>query len=314
MRFSTADLPARDRLALLRESVGRKATNTDIIPLNDNFRADLTLNMMPGLSIMQGSNTAHRFEGPFDLGRGSDELVMMWMDAPGEMLWKQRGQEILLRKGDATLMSSGEKRVGENRDYVSYTTLKLERPLLSPLVADPENLMLRPVAADAEALCLLKQYVKAIRNPPAEAIQKTVATHIYDLVALSLGTTRDAAEMIKGRGLRAVRLNAVRKLAQENMWRQAYSIHDVVKVLGLTPRYIQLLFKDEGTTFSAYLQAERLNKAREQLENIHLAIKPISAIAYDVGFGDLSHFNHLFRRTYGETPSDVRQRALEGLS
>jgi AraC-like DNA-binding protein len=32
----------------------------------------------------------------------------------------------------------------------------------------------------------------------------------------------------------------------------------------------------------------------------------ISAIAFAVGFADLSHFNRAFRRRYGCTPSDVR--------
>ena len=32
-------------------------------------------------------------------------------------------------------------------------------------------------------------------------------------------------------------------------------------------------------------------------------------IAYDVGFGDLSYFNRVFRRRYGATPSDIRQLA-----
>ena len=36
---------------------------------------------------------------------------------------------------------------------------------------------------------------------------------------------------------------------------------------------------------------------------------PIGAIAADCGFGDLSYFNQSFRRAYGETPSDVRNRA-----
>jgi AraC-like DNA-binding protein len=29
-------------------------------------------------------------------------------------------------------------------------------------------------------------------------------------------------------------------------------------------------------------------------------------IAFTAGFGDVSHFNRMFRRRYGETPSDVR--------
>jgi AraC-like DNA-binding protein len=32
---------------------------------------------------------------------------------------------------------------------------------------------------------------------------------------------------------------------------------------------------------------------------------PISAIAYEAGFGDLSHFNRSFRRRYGVPPSEV---------
>ena len=41
------------------------------------------------------------------------------------------------------------------------------------------------------------------------------------------------------------------------------------------------------------------------------AERPVSSIAYDVGFGDLSYFNRSFRRAYGATPSDVRSGAAE---
>jgi AraC-like DNA-binding protein len=36
----------------------------------------------------------------------------------------------------------------------------------------------------------------------------------------------------------------------------------------------------------------------------------ISYIAFEAGFGDLSHFYRSFRRRYGESPSDVRVAAL----
>jgi AraC-like DNA-binding protein len=45
------------------------------------------------------------------------------------------------------------------------------------------------------------------------------------------------------------------------------------------------------------------------LSNPLLAERTISTIAYETGFGDLSHFNRAFRRRYGETPSDVRARS-----
>jgi AraC-like DNA-binding protein len=36
---------------------------------------------------------------------------------------------------------------------------------------------------------------------------------------------------------------------------------------------------------------------------------PISTIAFDCGFSDISHFNRVFRRQFGCTPSDVRRAA-----
>jgi len=35
----------------------------------------------------------------------------------------------------------------------------------------------------------------------------------------------------------------------------------------------------------------------------------ITAVAYDVGFGDLSYFYRVFRRRFGATPSDIRAQA-----
>ena len=49
-------------------------------------------------------------------------------------------------------------------------------------------------------------------------------------------------------------------------------------------------------------------RAHHMLSNPLLAERTISTIAYEAGFGDLSHFNRAFRRRYGETPSDVRAR------
>lgn len=44
------------------------------------------------------------------------------------------------------------------------------------------------------------------------------------------------------------------------------------------------------------------------LSDARFADRGISAVAYDVGFSDLSYFNRVFRRRFGATPSDVRRR------
>ena len=68
-----------------------------------------------------------------------------------------------------------------------------------------------------------------------------------------------------------------------------------------------MLFDGEGTTFSQFVLVERLAHAHRLLIDPSYAHQSIGAIAYASGFGDLSHFNHAFRRRYMTTPSEVRR-------
>jgi AraC-like DNA-binding protein len=43
------------------------------------------------------------------------------------------------------------------------------------------------------------------------------------------------------------------------------------------------------------------------LTDLRFVGRSISALAFDVGLGDLSYFNREFKRRYNATPSDVRR-------
>ncbi|MEL3891844.1 helix-turn-helix domain-containing protein [Ferrovibrio sp. MS7] len=60
-----------------------------------------------------------------------------------------------------------------------------------------------------------------------------------------------------------------------------------------------------GVTPYDFLLRLRLRRAALKLSETP---EPVSAIAYDSGFGDLSTFNHRFRGTFGESPSRFRAR------
>ena len=55
----------------------------------------------------------------------------------------------------------------------------------------------------------------------------------------------------------------------------------------------------------------RLARAHRMLSDPRFVDRSVTSIAFDVGFGNLSYFNRVFRRSYGATPSDVRASARE---
>jgi AraC-like DNA-binding protein len=140
-------------------------------------------------------------------------------------------------------------------------------------------------------------------------LQSLAVTHVYDLFALALGATREAAAIANGRGVRAARLRAIKADLAANLGRPALSINAVAARHGVTPRYVQMLFETDGTAFSQFLLGQRLALAHRMLTDPRFADRSIGSIAFDVGFNDLSYFNRTFRRRFGATPSDARAAA-----
>lgn len=310
LRFSTTDYSKRDRLAVFREVFGRGVANMDITPLDADCWAEAELHMFPGASVMWGGNSAHRFEKSRDLGRSDDDCLIAWATSPG--LFRHMGKEITVDAGPAVLMSGAEKATVENTLPIRNVTLKIPRAALLPLIHGAGDAFMRPVSAESDALRLLKSYLATLRADHAKAgaaLQRAMVLHIYDLIALTFGATRDAAELAGSRGLPAARLDAMKKYALEHLGDTDFSVGRVARAQGVTPRYVQMLFERDGDTFSAFLLRARLALAHRRLSDPTSAARPIGVIAADCGFGDLSYFNQSFRRTYGETPSDVRQRA-----
>ncbi|HWU12668.1 MAG TPA: AraC family transcriptional regulator, partial [Caulobacter sp.] len=180
---------------------------------------------------------------------------------------------------------------------------------LASSVLDIEAAFTRRIPCGTEALRLLTGYMGVVRQAVgagSAGVQRLVASHVHDLVALALGETAEAGEIARGRGLRAARLRAVKADIRNNLRERDLSAETVARRQSLSPSYVRKLFDLAGTSFSAFVLDQRLSFAHTMLRSPRFAGLGVSAVAYDVGFGDLSYFNRMFRRRYGATPTEVR--------
>jgi AraC-like DNA-binding protein len=88
-------------------------------------------------------------------------------------------------------------------------------------------------------------------------------------------------------------------------------LEEIARAMHVSVFYFCKIFKKStGLTFTNYLARVRLEKAKSLLLNPRLRI---SDIAYTVGFQSLTHFNRLFRRLTGESPTSFRYKsAVQG--
>jgi AraC-like DNA-binding protein/ligand-binding sensor protein len=85
----------------------------------------------------------------------------------------------------------------------------------------------------------------------------------------------------------------------------AICLATVAKAVNTSTFYFCKLFKrTTGLTFTDYLARVRIEKAKTLLLDRN---RRISEVAYDVGFQSLTHFNRIFRKLVGASPSSYRR-------
>ncbi len=144
----------------------------------------------------------------------------------------------------------------------------------------------------------------------SQSLEALAATHVHDLVAMAVGPTRDAVHLAGQRGVAAARLRAIQADIAANVADPDLSVASLARRHGISPRMIRSLFGREETTFTDFLLDRRLARVHRLLLTPRFAVRTISSIALDSGFGDISYFNKAFRRRYGATPSEVRAAGL----
>lgn len=313
VRFTTADLPEHDRVSVWREHYDRMALKLDVAPAERSFfECTLVSRALPGLQLLSAAMSAVRVSRTRDsLADGNDDFIFI-MNRRGAISASAHGRELSLHDGDAVLMSSAEAKVFDRHSRGRSLSLRIPRPVLAASVVDPDDAVMRLIPRHAAALKLVANYARSLMDEnPLETRELRLAAvhHVHDLVALALGATRDAADLARVRGLPAARLRAAKALIMENCNRRDLSVGSVAAHLGLTPRNLQRLFETDGTTFSEFLLAQRLNRAHRMLTEPRLAQSLVGSVAYDVGFGDLSYFNRCFKQRYGATPRDIKKGA-----
>jgi len=82
------------------------------------------------------------------------------------------------------------------------------------------------------------------------------------------------------------------------------SLGQVAKAVNMSTFYFCKMFKKiTGINFTDYLSRVRIEKAKNLLLNPNLRI---SEIAYEVGFQSLTHFNRVFKKIIGQSPTQYR--------
>ena len=253
---------------------------------------DFRLRRRHGIAIAEMECRIDRIDRTREgIRRDDSEYLFLLIQRSGETLVLHNEREELMHPGDCLLMDS--TRPAELRYQgrpATFTSVHLPRALC--LEGRDMPAIGRRIGAThplrASLLNLLSD---------AEGEEAVTPECVYDFVGLMFRAEGRAPAFHD----RHARFQRIRDLVERHLAEPDFSIDDLAARAHLSRRQLQRDFADHGTSFTRVLAERRLRLAAEHLRRAGAPLG-IAELAFRVGFGDLSHFNRLFRARHGLSP------------
>jgi AraC-like DNA-binding protein len=243
----------------------------------------------------------------------TDNAVLLLNSGSSELLVGQDGKSIECARGAAVLIEQCEPsfiKAGPQRDC-NFVAVQLPRQCLRRRYRSFEERFMTPVMAPTSALTLLRSYIDALLDCPdggAAGVPRFAADHVADLIAAAIAPA-DVSPDWQSPNLREGRLEAIRREVDRSFMMPDFSLTILARRLEVSPRHIQALLAEAGTSFTDEVARRRLTLAHNMLASSCYKHMSVMDIALECGFPTVSHFHRVFRKHFDATPGEVRGTA-----
>lgn len=286
-------LPSRN---VLRGSLGSFQLST--------FKSKAILRMEPDLGLMSCFEPASRSVMP----QSETRKIVVIRPSDGILVAEQRGRRRTCFQREAIILDATEETT-----FIATGVSRFDCFILSE-AADPRSIAkinrMERINQDNGALIVLGHYAAALMRgllPMDSAVLASLATdYMRSLVSAMIDIAKLTPDLPRN-GLSKTQpsLIAIKADIEVRLDEKDLSLTSFATARGITVKHLQKLFEAEGRTFSDYVLERRLERARQLLLNPVAVPRPISTIAFDLGFGDLSYFNRTFKKRFGVTPRET---------
>src|SRR5262245_61247348 len=210
-RFSTDEYPEADRPRAVWQLYERTIWPVafEPMPAAPAF-IDARFLMLPELRLADVTCTGLR-RARRTSAHLSDDFVLH-ISRSGNRTLSQRGREVSIGYGEA-ILNSGSEPSATTIAPSRFVTLRAPGKVIRALVPDVDDRVARTIRRRDDAIQLLAGYAGMLQDSRTlnmPGLRQLAVKHVYDLIALVLGPSREAAEIATARGGRAARLHAIK--------------------------------------------------------------------------------------------------------
>jgi AraC-like DNA-binding protein len=238
-----------------------------------------------------------------------DELFHLIHVRKGVQFVEQHGRHCKVEAGECLLIDCLAAFDFHFPHGVEALVLEIRRDWLRGWLAAPEDATVQVIGPQGWGATLSSTLANLTPSSISSLVpyQTAIAEQIAVMLALS-GTPSAPSVSTHKRAL----LRRLSETLRERCHEHELDPGAVALTLGVSRRYIHVLFASAGTTFTHELYECRLQRAQRLLGDKRFAGHGIAEIAWNCGFSEPSHFTRRFRERFGAAPTAYRQQSGGG--
>jgi AraC-like DNA-binding protein len=288
--FRTELVAAPRRLTFWNEIAVSTFGDIVIEPLDTEFSAQLKRVRFGALTLARASSSPARVSGA-RAGRAENDGWFILLNERGASRMTQRAREVSLRAGELTTLRADENyRIEFSR---RNETIVLHVP------GDVSSLDLDRHLARKQSVDEVPLFAALLRQIESAGVGS--GARWQHLEQLTLDVAKLCWPVAAARGSRRQSMlsweRRVREHVEQNLDDPDLGAASIARRLGVTARFVHLVFARIGQSAAAFVLQRRLLAAAARLRADPAA--RITDVALNTGFTDLSYFSRTFRRRFG---------------
>jgi AraC family transcriptional regulator, positive regulator of tynA and feaB len=244
-----------------------------------------------------------------EIARSSAEAFFLNVQVEGTSGVLCRDDAVATAAGDMFLFDSRRPFVLACESAMTHWCLAIPRAVLPAGAAALERVHGRVLTRRDAGITLLEDYLAALLRRTGdfeEPLADEVAAHLMALVEHAV--SRDERSRSTARSaIREAQFARASRLIERRSRDPDFDPARLARELQVSLRYLQMLFAERDSSPMRAIAQRRLGRAMQLLRDPAHAHRSITAIAFDCGFRDLSHFGRVFAAATGQTPSQWRR-------
>lgn len=315
---STKDVSKRQRFSYWQDLICDILVNLDCsAPQPADFTGSIYNQYFANLQIStMVSDQMSLFRSPQRIARAREDYFLVAIEGRSRSFGAQDGREALLDKSDFALFDSTRPYDVGFKPGFQHFVIKIPRKALLNRVGPVHNLTGMRIRGDRGAGRLASQFFRTLQeelNHLDEATATRLGETGLDLLAAALADM-SAEARLDGKATRAAWVARIKSFINSHLGDPTLSPAMIAAALGVSTRYLSMLFADEEMSIERFIWDRRLKKCLAALGDPAQKGCTISAIAFGWGFSDMSHFSRSFRERFGLSPREYRHEAARSAS